>query len=107
MPLYEYCNFKGECFDEIYLSWKDAPQSIVRDTLIYRRQFPAPTVKFKGPFSGGTPRKNILQGAYEKDSGQKVMEPGMDKDVKRYKKERKEKQDKERRKFIEKELANY
>jgi hypothetical protein len=107
MPQYEYCNFKGECFDRIFYHWSDAPQTIVEDSLIYRRQFPAPTVKFVGSFSGGTPQRHISQGHVEKGSGQKVVEDGMDRDVKRKKQERVDKQDRERKEFVASQLETY
>jgi hypothetical protein len=100
MPAYEFCNFRGECFDEIYLSWKDAPKTIVKDTIIYHRQFPNPSVRFKGPFSGST--KNIVR----PDDGS-VVEAGTKEDTKKKQRYKKEKQDKARRDFLANEVQNY
>ena len=62
----------------------------------------APVIKFRGPFSGGSTPANVL---HEFGPGQQVYEAGMDTDVKRAKKARYDKQDKERKEFIAKELS--
>jgi hypothetical protein len=96
MPVYEYCNSKGECFDRLFLSWRDAPKDIEG----YTRQFPNPAVRFKGPFSGST--KNMLH----PDDGS-VVEAGTKEDTKRKKQYKKAQQEKARRDFLAKQVKEY
>jgi hypothetical protein len=96
MPLYSYCNEKGECYDEMFLSWRDAPKEIDG----YVRQFPNPSVRFKGPFSGAT--KNIAR----PDDGS-FYEKGTKDDQKRKKKYAEEKRDKARKDFLAEQVQTY
>ena len=100
MPAYAYCAEDGDCFEEIFLSYKDAPKEYERNGKHYVRQFPNPAVFFKGPFSGAT--KNILH----KDDG-RVYEKGTRNDQKNKKKYKEEERDKKRRDFLAKEVQNY
>jgi hypothetical protein len=100
MPAYEYCSDRGECFDRIFYHWSDAPETIVEDSLIYRRQFPNPAVRFKGPFSGST--KNMLF----PDDGS-VYEAGTKKDQKNKKRYVEEEREKARTDFLRKQVQEY
>ena len=104
MPIHEYCNKdRSDCEDHLFLVGDDIPQTVNGKS----RVISAPTVKFVGSFSGGTAQRHILQGAIEKKTGQKVVEAGMDKDVKRHAQERTAKADTVRRKHIETALESY
>jgi hypothetical protein len=96
MPNYEYCNKKGECFDRLFLSWRDAPKEI--DGCV--RQFPNPAVRFKGPFSGGTK-------LFSRPDDGRVIEDGTKDDNKRRQKEIADKRDQDRKDHIAKQLSEY
>lgn len=98
MPIIEYCGKdRTDCEEVIYL----AGEKILPKHNNKRRVVSSPTIKFRGPFSGGSTSKNVI---HEAPPGQMVLEEGVDKDINRAKTARLEKQDKERTKFIEKEL---
>jgi hypothetical protein len=104
MPIHEYCNEeRRECEEVIFLHGDEVPEVWHGK----RRYISAPTIKFVGAFSGGTPQRHISQRHVEKGSGQKVVEDGMEEDVKRNAAERYKKQDKERSDFIASELESY
>lgn len=104
MPIYEYCNEgRLDCEDHIFLVGDDIPQSVNGK----RRYISAPTIKFVGAFSGGTAQRHLSQRHVEKKSGQKVVEDGMDKDVKRHAREREAKADKVRSDHITEALESY
>lgn len=99
MPIHEYCDDNREnCTEVLFYVGEEIPAEIEGR----KRVVSAPVIKFAGPFSGGSTKSNVL---HEFGPGQQVFEAGMDKDVKRAEKERYDKQDTERKKFIEKELS--
>jgi len=99
MPLHEFCNEdRKDCTEVLFMVGDEIPEEVEGK----RRVVSSPVIKFRGPFSGGSTPSNVL---HEFGPGQQVYEAGMDKDVKRAKKARHDKQDKERKQFIEKELS--
>lgn len=104
MPIHEYCNEgRVDCEDHIFLVGDDIPQSVKGK----RRFISAPTIKFVGAFSGGTSQRHLSQRHVEKASGQKVVEDGMDRDVKSNARDRKRKADKVRSDHITEALESY
>ncbi len=91
MPIHEYCyEDRKDCIEVLFYVDEKVPQVIDGK----RRVVSAPAVKIVGAL----PHHNI-------GPGQQVLEAGMDKDVKRAEKARYDKQDKERKEFIAKELS--
>ncbi len=98
MPIIEYCGKdRTDCEEVIYL----AGEKVLPKFNNKRRVISSPTIKFRGPFSGGSTTKNVI---HEAPPGQRVLEAGVEKDIKRAETARTDKQDKERTEFIEKEL---
>ncbi len=98
MPIIEYCGKdRTDCEEVIYL----AGEKILPKFNNKRRVVSAPTIKFRGPFSGGSTTRNVI---HEAPPGQRIVEAGVEKDIKRAEKARIDKQDKERKEFIAEEL---
>jgi len=101
MPAYEYCNTHGrECFDRLFLSWRDAPDAFETTDGLFVKQFPSPAIRFKGPFSGATSNK------YHLDDGSEY-EPGVREDQSRKKQEKADEREQARKDFLADQVSTY
>lgn len=103
MPIYEYLLDDGTKVEQIYLAGETAPKVIqLDDGRTGRRVVSVAVIRFDGAFSGGTASRNMVK----PDDGREY-EPGVKKDIKRKAQYREEKETKERREFLAKELNDY
>ena len=104
MPIHEYVDPNGTRHERIYLSGDVIPAEIETPFGIARRVISSPTIRFKGPFSGGTPRKNMVT-----DLGKDVeaLDEGGKRRIKEIAQEKKAATDKKRADFLHEQLRTY
>jgi hypothetical protein len=114
MPIHEYETPSGVRVERIYLSGDKIPQAIEVEVLnpetddyeveIASLIISAPTIRFVGQFSGGTPQRHMKTQLPE---GHEVLDEGGKRRMKELEKERKEKARAKTREFLADSLRTY
>lgn len=104
MPIREYVDEEGTLHERIYLAGEEVPRVIEVEGGRAYLIVSAPTVRFKGPFSGGTPKRHQVT---ELPPGHEFVDDGGARRMKEIKKEREAEKKAKRAKFIEEQLRTY
>lgn len=104
MPIREYVDESGILHERIYLAGEEVPRVIEVEGSRAYLVVSAPTIRFKGPFSGGTPKREMVT---ELKPGHEVLDDGGKRRMKELKEEAEAKRQEKRKKFLAEQLSTY
>jgi hypothetical protein len=104
MPIHEYRTPSGILVERIYLVGDKIPEAIETQFGVAHKVISAPTIRFVGQFSGGTPKKHMKT---QLPDGHEVLDAGGKRRMKELEKERKEKARAKTREFLADSLRTY
>lgn len=104
MPIHEYVDQHGALHERIFLVGDEIPETIQVQAGVAYRRVSAPTIRFRGPFSAGTPRKHMVT---DLGPDTEVLDDGGKRRQKELVREAQDKRDRERTKYIEDSLSTY
>jgi hypothetical protein len=104
MPIHEFVDPKGIRHERIFLVGDEIPNQIDTEHGVAKRTISAPTVKFVGKFSGGTPAKHMKT---QLPDGHEVLDAGGKRRMKELQQEAKEKRAEKTREYLADSLRDY